>query len=172
MKNTNTEEKILELLFEYPTKEFHIRELSRILDISPPAISKAVKNLNKQNIVIVEKNILHNVKANLNNENFKHLKRVENIKRIYSSGLFNYIRGSFPLATIILFGSYSKGEDTERSDIDIAILNFKERKMNLEKYEEILKRKINIEFINMKNITKELKNSIINGIVLSGYIEI
>jgi len=35
-----------------------------------------------------------------------------------------------------------------------------------------LSRKINIEFINIKNISKELRNSIINGISLQEYIEI
>ena len=49
MKNTDTKEKILELLFNFPNRKFHVRELSRILKISAPAVSKALKQLEKVN---------------------------------------------------------------------------------------------------------------------------
>lgn len=44
--------------------------------------------------------------------------------------------------TVILFGSYSRGDDTINSDIDIAIIGAKERTIKLTKYEKILERKI------------------------------
>jgi len=172
MKNSNTKEKILEVLFDFPTKEFYLRELSRITQISPNSISKAISELKKDNLIITNKTITLNLKANLDNDKFKNLKRVSNLNKIYSSGLFSYLKENFPLSAIILFGSYSKGEDAEKSDIDIAILDIKEKKIELENYEKILNRKVNIDFINMKNITKELRNSVINGIPLQGYIQI
>ena len=171
MRNTDTKEKIIELLFVFPTKSFHIREMARILKISPPAVSKAVKQLEKENLLTKEKEIMHKIKANLSNENFKNMKRVYNLKSIYSSGLYFYLKETFPLNTIILFGSYSKGEDTERSDIDI-VIDGKERKIQTEDFEKVLNRRINLEFVNFNALTKELRNSIINGIVLQGYISL
>ena len=41
-------EKILEIIFDFPTRRFHLRELARLLKISPPAISKALKELEKE----------------------------------------------------------------------------------------------------------------------------
>lgn len=171
MKYSNAKDKLLEILFEFPTKEFHLRELSRIAELSTPSVAKAVNGLKDENIVSIKKAFLLKIKANLDNEQFKQLKRVSNLKKVYLSGLFNYLKNEYPLSTIILFGSYSRGEDNEKSDIDIAIID-KEKNLELDKYEEIFGKKINVEFINLKNLTNELRNSIINGILLQGYIEI
>ena len=169
MKNTDTKEKILGLLFNFPLRTFHIREISRILNISAPSISKAVKKLEKESMIISKKGVVYEIKANIDNLDFKQSKRAHNLKSVYDSGLFNYLYENFQLDNIILFGSYSKGEDTEKSDVDIAIES-KEKNLELSKYEEKINRRINIEFIDFSKLKKELKESIINGIILSGYI--
>lgn len=172
MKNTDTKERILKILFETPNKEYYLRELSRIIKISPNAVSTGLKELEKENLALMEKKVTLKIRANQENQKFKQLKRINNLNNIYSSGIIDYLGEKFPLSTIILFGSYSKGEDTERSDIDFAILDTKEKALELEKYEKSLNRRVNIEFINIRNITKELRNSIINGISLKGNIEL
>ena len=171
MKNNNIKGKIMELLFNFPNGNFHIREISRKIKVSPSAILRAVKLLEKENIIVSNKKFLFNIRANLSNSRFKNLKRAYNLDSIYSSGLFDYLYENFSLSAIILFGSYSRGEDIERSDIDIAI-EAKDKEIELEDYEKKLNRKINTEFINFGKISKELRDSIINGIVLSGYIRL
>jgi predicted nucleotidyltransferase len=173
MKNTDTKEKVLELLFDFPTTRLHIREISRILKISAPAISKAIKELEKEELIISNKKVLYEIKANLENPKFKQLKRVNNLKEIYLSELSTSLNETFPLSTIIMFGSYSKGEDTERSDIDLAIIDSKEKKIDLEKFEKTLKRKISLNFYpNIKNIEINLRSNILNGITLKGGIDL
>lgn len=173
MKNTDTKEKIMELLFRFPTTEFHIREISRILKISPPAVSKAVKKLEKEGMLITNKKFLFEIKANPENPNFRNLKRVNNLKQVYETGLFECLDNKFALDTIILFGSYSRGEDTERSDIDIAIIGSKEKPADLKNFEKIFKRKINLNFYSsFKNIEINLKSNILNGITLKGGIDL
>ena len=86
-------------------------------------------------------------------------------------GLVNYLHEKFPLNVIILFGSYSRGEDIEKSDIDIA-LDTKEKILELKEFEKKLNKKINIEFIDFNKISKELRDNIINGIILSGYMQL
>ncbi len=166
MKANNTKEKILELLFDFPTRKFHVREISKILKISAPAISNNVKKLENEGLIINNKGFISEIYAKIDNK-FKRLKRVSNLKKIYESGLEDCLIEKFPLTTVVLFGSYSRGEDIEKSDIDIAVFN-KEKKINIEIFEKRLNRKINIEFIEFKKISAELKESIINGIVLSG----
>lgn len=146
-----------------------MRQISRILKVSPPSVSKAITELARENLAKIKKDLTYEMQANLSNQEFRNMKRVYNLKMVYSSGLFNYLAEKFSLNTIILFGSYSKGEDNEKSDIDIAI-DSKEKLLELEEYEKKLNRKINIEFFDYKKIKKELKDSIINGIVLLGYI--
>jgi len=172
MKNTDTREKILGLLFRYPLRVFHLREMSRLILVSSPSVARYIGDLEREGLIVMgRKKFLHEISANLDNDRFRELKRVNNIKSVYDSGLLAYLKEIFPLSTIVLFGSYSKGDDTERSDIDIAIFT-NGKKLDLDKYEKKLDRPINVEFIDFEKISKELKNSLINGLVLEGYIEV
>lgn len=160
---------VKELLFDFPTRRFHVREIARLVNTSAPAVSKALKLLEQKEFVSIKKNFLHEVTAN-RTENFIIEKKIANLQKIHSSGLLKFLKDNFKLSTIVLFGSYARGEDTEKSDIDITIIA-KEKKLDLEKYEKVLKRKINILFTDMKKISKELKNNIVNGIVFAGGFE-
>ena len=92
---------------------------------------------------------------------------------IYELGLSDYLEEQFLGSTIILFGSYSKGEDTISSDIDIAIIGRKEKEIKLESFENIFQRKIIINFYpSFKEIHKHLKENILNGIILFGGVEL
>jgi predicted nucleotidyltransferase len=72
---------------------------------------------------------------------------------------------------IVLFGSYLRGEDTEESDIDLFVEADK-KEIRLERFEGLLKRKIELHFRrDFGKISKELKNNIINGLVMQGYLE-
>ncbi len=111
------------------------------------------------------------VKLNRENELAIDLKRVENLKLIYESGLKNYLSDLFPGSLIILFGSYAFGEDTIDSDIDIAIIGYKGKEVNLKEFEKYLKREIRLNFYeNIGKINRELRANLFNGIVLKGRI--
>ena len=99
-------------------------------------------------------------------------KRVANLGKIYSSGFFRFLDEHHPGATIVLFGSYARGEDIEKSDIDIAIVGSHEKQLSLALFEKMLVRTINIQYFSHWDISKNLKESIINGIVLKGHIEL
>lgn len=78
-----------------------------------------------------------------------------------------------PGGTIILFGSYAKGEDTYDSDIDIAVVGRSDKMLELERYEKVLGRTINVNFYDSwKAIHKNLKNNILNGIILHGSVDL
>ncbi|MBI2507662.1 nucleotidyltransferase domain-containing protein [Candidatus Woesearchaeota archaeon] len=98
---------------------------------------------------------------------------VDNLKQIYETGLADFLEKEFAGAAIILFGSYSRGEDTINSDIDFAVIGRKDKIIDTTNYEKLLERKININFyISFKNIHKNLKENLYNGIVLAGGIEL
>lgn len=64
-----------------------------------------------------------------------------------------------------------KGEDVEDSDLDLFVETEKAN-IDVSKFEKTLKRKIQLHFKeNFKKYPPELKNSIINGAVLEGYLE-
>lgn len=174
---TNLQQGILNFLFVHPTKSFNMIQLSRFLNVSQPAIKKAVPFLQKKNLIKIEKDKeskRYSILLNKDNPKVIFLKRGENLKLIYECGLYDFLFDNFPGATIILFGSYSFGEDTNSSDIDISIMGCNEREVDLTKFEKLLERKISLNFYSSFRGIKDihLKNNILNGIILSGSVEL
>ena len=170
MIKKSTIQKVLEIFFENPSKEFHLRELSRLLKFSMPTIISTTNELYKENLIVKNKGkVLTRTIANRENINFLRHKRLYNLERIYTSGIVDYLSNVYNHPkTIILFGSYSRGEDTEASDIDIAIITKKKLSLELTKYENILKRRVNIHEVDLGAVSDEFKANLANGIVLEG----
>jgi len=102
-----------------------------------------------------------------------YLKRVENLKMLYESGLAEHLADNFPGTTIIVFGSHAFGEDTIDSDIDIAVIGARREEINLVSFEKRLERKISLHFYNdFNSIQKHLKENLCNGIILTGGIQL
>lgn len=171
LKFTKLDNEIMEFLFRNPTTSFMGKEIANKVKVSQTAIAKSIGRLSKIGLVTREKKILLSIRLNRDDKDLFNLKRVYNLKSIYSRGLLDRLSKDSPGSTIILFGSYSSGEDTEESDIDLAIIGYKEKKIDLTKFENKLQRKIQIHYFNnLKDIEKNLRESIINGITLKGSI--
>jgi predicted nucleotidyltransferase len=172
LQNYNTY-RILQLFFDQPTKLFQLRELSRLADIGLPSVINHVKKLEKYGFVRKEKkNIYESYVANKDNDRYRLYKKNDLTLRLNESGFVKYVTDSIMPNAVIIFGSASRGEDIETSDIDIFILS-KEEKLDFKKFESILKRRINIYFeTDIKNLSKELLNNIINGIKIYGYVKV
>jgi len=171
---TKLEQEIFSMLCIQAGKKLSQREIAKILEVSPTAVANSLKKLKKYNLVKIEATKTINfVSFNRDEQKAIELKRCENLKNIYISKLNSYLEEELPGGTIILFGSYSKGEDIYTSDIDLAVIERKDKMLKLEKYENALGKKININFYNSwKEIHKHLKNNILNGILLQGSIEL
>jgi|SRR3989344_973416 len=162
--------KLLQEFFDFPKKDFQIRELSRRIKLAQISVTNHLKSLLRENLITKEKKYIYpSFRANINNEIFKLLKKQNLLFRIKTLGLTDFLEEKFKPNCIILFGSASRGEDTENSDVDLFIQS-KELDLNLIKYEKLLNRKINLLFEpNIKNLNKELLNNLINGEKLYGY---
>ena len=173
---TNLQQEILRLLFIKSGTSLNARGIARFLDVTQPAVSKALPLLEKQHLIKILKDRESKrlaIELNRNDYRVIWLKRADNIKQLYESGLVQNLYDSFSSATIILFGSYAFGEDTTRSDIDIAIVGAKEKEVKLTVFDKMLERKVFLHhYKNFKNIDKNLLNNICNGIVLKGAVEL
>lgn len=155
-------------MFENPTKKIHVRELARELRISPPSVLKNADELAKKGLVKIERGTLTIISANAENRDFVRMKRVFNLQAIYESGLADYISEAYDPDAIVLFGSFSRGEDIERSDIDIAVVTVKRMTLDLSRFEKKLHRTISVHEITRKDVDGNFWNNITNGIVLEG----
>ena len=175
LKFTALQNQIFRLLCIKAGQKLNQREIARTLKVTPSGVAKALLLLEKEKVVIVEKDKLMNLNLISLNRTQKILKfkQLENLKQIYELELVEFLEENFPGTTIILFGSFARGEDTTKSDIDIAIIGTKKKIANLEFFEKSLERQININnYTSFKDINKELKENLFNGIVLAGGIEL
>ncbi len=171
--------KILYIFFEDTQAVYNIRESASKCSISPMTARKELRLLHEKEILSKKETKLSiEYRANLDSAIFRLEARHYFIKKLFTSGLLDYIDKNltFPKA-IYLFGSLSKGEAVKSSDIDLFIVSDEKSKLDLSKFEKELRRNINIliysekEFEQAKVKNKELLNNMLNGIKLRGYME-
>ncbi|MGM5485298.1 MAG: nucleotidyltransferase family protein [Nanobdellota archaeon] len=170
---TGLQEEIFRLLCIKAGERLSQGEIARLIGATPMGVSKALRGL--KGFVNVEKSKAMNLNliSLLRDSRTLRLKHLDNLRQIYESGLIEYLEENNPGSTIILFGSYSRGEDRSDSDIDIAIVGSEDKRTSLKNYEKILQRHINLGFYDsFAGIDKELRENLCNGIVLSGGIEL
>lgn len=176
LKLTNLQQEILRLLFVKAGIALNQRQIANFLEVSPPAVMKALPDLEKESLIKIQQDKeTKRWSIELNRDNYKvmQLKRADNLRQLYETGLIDFLEKEFAGATVILFGSYSRGEDIINSDIDIAVIGRKEKEINLKNFEKIFEREINLNFYDsFKDIHKHLKENLCNGIVLAGGVEL
>lgn len=178
MFRKNNRWKVLQVFFDDPLPDgigFQLREISRKMKISPSSVKRYLKELEKEKLIISVKHRIHGYPvyyANRDAEIFKWMKKIDITLRIRESGLLDYLLHCCMPEVIILFGSAARGEDIRESDIDI-YLQCKKEELNIGRYEAILKRKINPLFsADLNKLSNELKNNILNGMIMKGYIKV
>lgn len=165
--------RILQEFFRQPRKKFQIREMSRNIKLAQVSVINHFNALLKEGLIIKEEGgIYHSFRANRDNEEFKILKRQDILLRLYKSGLIGELEEKARPNCIVLYGSASRGEDTEESDIDLFVQS-EEADINLKRHEKTLAADVHILYgKDFKGISRELLNNMINGIVIYGYMKV
>jgi predicted nucleotidyltransferase len=165
---------ILRIFFEEPSREFNVREVSRILKVSPATASKKLKELAKSNFLKERKErIFILYKANLESDDYKDLKVYYNVKKLKESGLLDALNIFYLKPTIVLFGSAVHGLDTETSDFDLLIISEKTDSFDTKRFEKKINRKLQLIVVSdVKELKNEyLINNVLNGIVVQGNVK-
>ena len=173
--------KVLKVFFDDPNPKgagFQLREISRKVNLAPTSVKNYLNELSNEKkrgypLVIKSEHRIHGYPvywANRASELFRFLKKIDMIISIQESGLLDYLSEKCMPDVIILFGSASRGEDLKDSDVDL-YLQCREKPLKLHKYENAIKRRIEIFFEkDFNKLSKELRNNIINGVILKGYL--
>jgi predicted nucleotidyltransferase len=174
MLQKSSTERVLKIFFRYPFRKLQLRELSRYTGLAHTSVLIALKRLESEGLINITKKqqasrICPEYQASLT-DLYRKLKKISNYEDIIESGLVERLEEFFMPKVIVLFGSFCKGEDDETSDIDL-FTQAKEESIDLSEYEKRFGRKIQLHFQpSFLEYPDELKNSILNGIVLSGYL--
>lgn len=169
-KNLN----ILKLFFEKPTTEYNVREISRIVRVSPATASAKLKELEKEKILKSrnERNLLLFC-ADLDSTIYRDYKVFYNILKIKKT-LLAELNEFYLKPSIIFYGSCSTGLDIENSDLDLVIISENEKKYpELNKLEKKFGKNIQLSVFSEVNKIKNeyLLNNVLNGIIIQGKIE-
>ncbi len=158
---------IRQLFFDFPSRRFGIREISRFVNVSHPSVMKYIAVLEKEGII---RKVDSGFSAS-GSKQYKLMKKLALIEEMARIDLIKYIEEECMPNVIVLFGSASRGEDDEESDIDLFVES-KEKELDLRTFEKKIKRKINVTFGVMQKLNKDFLESVINGIILFGGIRI
>ena len=162
----------LRLFFEEPNREFNVREIARLAKTAPATASSRLKEFAQQSILKHRKErMLDLYKADLESASYRDLKAYYSIRKLRESGLIEGLNEFYLKPAIILFGSFSKGIDTETSDIDLVVISEKAKEFpQKEEYGKKLKREIQLFAVKSLNDLKNrhLISNVLNGTVLEG----
>ncbi|MBW2983424.1 nucleotidyltransferase domain-containing protein [Candidatus Woesearchaeota archaeon] len=167
--------RIMEHFLQHPTAKLRVRQVERETGISLPSVIRHVKRLAQEGILKQQEiGGVTLYTADRANEAYKKEKRLHNLRAIHESGLLRHLIDELDNPSIILFGSYDKGDDTEDSDIDLYIQTPSKKKPRLDAYEKKLERSIQPHISKRLDDIKndELKDNIINGTILNGHVEV
>ena len=172
--------KVIEIFFKYTEKEFSLSDLAKESGVAKANIGAILNEFNESGLITIEKlSKIWRIKANQANWFFVKGKIIYNLNFIYQSGIVEFLADYFNNPkSIILFGSFRKGEDISSSDIDIAIESdsIKEYETiglrELYEFEKVIGKKIQLHLFNRENVDINLFNNIANGIVLLGFLEV
>jgi predicted nucleotidyltransferase len=104
-------ERIIEFIIDNPSKTIKVREIARLLKISPAYVSRTLKILAKEDIV-------KNNEVNLSHPYVKVLKAFFNIKKMIDKNIIKKLKKLEALSAGV-YGSWANGTNYEDSDLDI-----------------------------------------------------
>ncbi len=173
-------QKVTELFFTFPEKEFSLSDIAKETGVAKANLGDILDSLEKIGFLTIEKlSKIWRIRATRSHWSFLRSKIIYNLNFVYQSGLIEFLYDYYKHPkSIIIFGSFRKGEDISGSDIDISIEQeeFKEYQTlalrELSEFERQIGRKIQIHEFNRDIVDINLFNNIANGIVLLGFLEV
>lgn len=171
MASQSKEESVLKLILENsPYKQWHFEEIVKSSNVTRAVASKWLKKYASSGLVrrvreegrfpyyiVGEKNIV-----------YYSLKRLYALEQVYNSGLIQGLLQIKKSKTIILFGSWIKGDWYKESDIDLFIFGSVEG-FDKKVYEQKLNRNLELHVFKDKESISAIKTGLIKNVV-NGYL--
>jgi len=155
-------EKVLEVFYEFPGRQFTVRKLSSVLRLPKSTVQNQLNILKSRSLVTKDNRASSSTLFRVKKVNFF-------TEKIVESGLIDELASKLNPSCIILFGSVRKGDSGKDSDIDLFVESHVKKMVELKKYEKRLGHKVQL-FVesDMKKLQSHLFNNVVNGIKLFG----
>lgn len=171
--------KVMYWFFSYPTKEISLNDLHTLVNISKSTAHKVASQLAQEEFLKIDKlGKIWRISCNQQHPYNTTRKIAYHLELIYESGIIEALLKNFQNPrSIILFGSYRKGDDLETSDIDVAVETLDNEEVKIFDIGKVPKLgyrqnvKVNILKFTRNKIDLNLFANLVNGIVLYGFLE-
>ena len=170
------EEAVLELFFNYPTKEWHFEELLKKAKITRSKADAWLKRFTLNGLVkrVKQKGRMPFYISNYASPVYMHKKKLFAMERMYQSGFLNHLSWLPNATTVIIFGSFVRSDWYEKSDIDLFIYG-DPAGLKIAQYEAKLHRNIQVFVCSNKkdliHFGPGLIKNIIKGSIIKGDID-
>lgn len=164
--------RVASIFFAEPTRRHSLPEIVRSIGLAHTSVKRHLQTLEQAGLITRETEergsrrfiYYHGADSDV----FRREKRTANLRMVQP--LVRHVADTLQPDVIVLFGSYARGEDVEKSDIDIYV-QCGPQPLRLSQYEQELGRKIELHFRkDFASLPEELKNNILNGVVMHGYL--
>ena len=169
------EEKVLELFFNNPTRQWHFEEIVKEADLARSKADNWLKRFIGSKLIkkVKKKGSMPYYISMHNSPAYRNRKRLFASNKLYESGLLNHL-SSLKIHSVIIFGSYSRSDWYEESDIDVFIFGNPDG-LKIAKYEQKLKRNIQLFiFRNAKELSRMgegLIRNVLKGNLIAGNLD-
>jgi predicted nucleotidyltransferase len=117
--------RILNIFFEDPYREYHLREAASRAKVSPSTAKRFLQEYTRlQLIAETRKANLHLFKANLDQTSFRLWKTSFFLLR--NMPLLQQLANQYPVSSLTLYGSCATGTDAPGSDLDLLLITRKD----------------------------------------------
>jgi len=175
-----TQLKVLELFLSNPYEEYYLRETARTLDMDAMTVKRSLDLLVDDGLLMKfkQKNMIL-YKANLENKACRFQKISYNLSWLNDKKLVDLVDSSSSgSSSMVLFGSYAKGENDHESDIDVVLIASKFKDIS-QKLRKAMGKEVNVVSFTPAQWSKQAKQNpafyldvITDGIALKGRIPV
>jgi len=166
--------RVLTVFFEEPYREFHLREIAEIAEVSPSTAKRFLDFYESSGFLVKgRKANLALFRADMENVSFRFMKVAHFLFR--ARPLTGFLTEAYAGSSIVLFGSCARGEDGSESDVDLLVVGRRAEKVDLTRYEDSLGRRINMMVFYPQEWEEKVEEDrafyeriLVDGIVLQG----
>jgi len=166
--------RVLTVFFDEPYREFHLREVAEIANVSPSTAKRFLDFYEASGFLVKERKAnLALFRANVENNSFRFMKVA--LFLFKARPLTDSLAEAYEGSSIVLYGSCARGEDGPESDMDLLVVGRRPEKIDLKGYEGMLGRRINVIAFDSQEWEEKAEEDrafyeriLVDGIVLRG----
>lgn len=166
---------LLELFYNHPAKRWHFEHLVQESGLSRAQTNYWLGKSLKEGLVrrVKPKGRMPYYLANYDSPHYQNSKRLYGLQKLHESGLLDYLSSLEKAEVVVLFGSFSRWDWYDKSDIDLFIYGDVDQ-VSLGRFMQKLKRDIQIfsgkSSKDLSHLGSSLLRNIIKGVAIKGTI--